>query len=134
GLRVDERLKARAVDALRRSLRSDYGGWVSGYRFNETSGALRALFSAGTWDDHYLVDMFRTRRSLDATSRAEMLLAMHSRRAVFDNDIATGKGELWDSVVFKLDRGKRVFTGLSDPRRDWGGAILGSSTSEIASV
>lgn len=134
GARLDEKLKGRAIDALRRALRSDYGGFVDGYRFNMQATALRSLFVAGNYDDHYLVDLFRSRREMDITSRSELALAMLRRRAVFESDLKVAKDELWGSVVFNMDRGKKVFVGLSDPRRDWGGVILGSQTSTVANV
>jgi uncharacterized protein YfaS (alpha-2-macroglobulin family) len=134
GVRLDEKVKTRAIDALRRALRSDYGGFVDGYRFNMQAAALRSLFAVGSYDDHYLVDLFRTRREMDITSRSELALAMLRRRAVFESDLKVAKDELWGSVTFNLDRGKKVFVGLSDPRRDWGGVILGSPTSTVANV
>ncbi len=134
GLHLDDKVKARAVEALKRALRSDYPGFISGYRYNEQTAALRSLFVIGEHDEHYLTDLFRTRRDMDLTSRTELALAMLRMRSVFDADLKKARDELWGSVVFKLDHGKRVYVGLSDPRVDWGGLILGSPTSTLAGV
>lgn len=134
GVKLDDKAKNRAVEALKRALRSDYTGFIAGYRYNEQSSALRALMATGTFDDHYLVDLFKSRREMDLMSRTELALAMLRRQGVFDSDLRTAREELWSSAVFNLDRGKRVFVGVSDPRRDWGGLVLGSSTATIANL
>lgn len=134
GVKLDERAKSRALEALRRALRSDYSGFIAGYRYNEQSSALRALFSSGSFDDHYLTDLFRSRREMDLMSRTELALAMIRRRGVFESDLKTARDELWASAAFQLDRGKKVFVGVSDPRKDWGGLVLGSQTSTIANL
>jgi alpha-2-macroglobulin len=134
GVTIDEKAKSRATEALKRALRSDYSGFIPGYRFNEQSSALRALFGSGNFDDHYLVDLFRTRREMDLMSRTELALAMLRRPGVFGQDLKVAKQELWSSAVFQNDRGRRVFVGVSDTRKEWGGPVLGSSTATIANL
>ena len=134
---VDPALRSRAAEALKQSLRSDYvwGGSISAWRTNLQASTLRALVRTGDVDEHYLIDLVRTRKALDAVSRAELALALvHSKKATFKSDLDSIKSELWSSVTFNLIDGKRVFAGLNDPRRDWGGTVLGSPTSAIATV
>ena len=133
---VDPALRTRAAEALKQSLRSDYvwAGSYSSWRSNLQAASLRALVRVGDVDEHYLVDLMRTRKNLDASSRAELALAMLGKRKTFSADLDTLKGDLWSAVTFNLVEGQRVFVGLNDPRRDWGGLVLGSSTSAIATV
>jgi uncharacterized protein YfaS (alpha-2-macroglobulin family) len=136
GVAVDGRLKARTQEALQRSMRSDYSytGGLGLWRTNLQANAARALTRAGQLDEHYLADMARMRKQLDATARADLALAMLGRQGTFKADLATLKDELWSSVTFNLVDGKRTVVGLSDPRTDWGGFILGSPTSALATV
>jgi uncharacterized protein YfaS (alpha-2-macroglobulin family) len=132
---VDKALKARAQDALKAVLRSDYawGSWQA-FRPNLQTGALRALVRSGDVDEHYLADLMRTRSNLDATSRADLALAMLGKSSMFAGDLQTLKAELWSSVTFQLVDGQRVVAGVNDPRSQWGSAFLGSSTSSLATV
>lgn len=134
GVKADERSKARAIEALQRSLRSDYKGFIEGWRYNQQSSALRALFGTGTYDDHYLVDLFRARREMDLMSRTELALAMSRRAGVFESDLKTTKDELWKAVSWKLEDGKRVFGGVVESRTWWGAPVLGSSTATTANL
>ncbi len=133
---VDPAMRARAVEALKQSLRSDYvwSGSYNSWRSNLQAASLRALVRVGDVDEHYLVDLVRTKKNLDASSRAELALAMLGKSKTFGTDLEGLKSDLWSSVTFNLVEGKRVFVGLNDPRRDWGGQVLGSSTSAIATV
>ncbi|MDP2340780.1 MAG: alpha-2-macroglobulin family protein [Deltaproteobacteria bacterium] len=133
---VDPALRTRAAEALKQSLRSDYvwSGSYSSWRTNLQAATLRALVRVGDVDEHYLVDLVRTKKNLDASSRAELALAMLGKRKTFSSDLDGLKSDLWSAVTFNLVEGKRVFVGLNDPRRDWGGVVLGSSTSAIATV
>jgi hypothetical protein len=132
---VDKAVKKKAQDALKAALRSDYawGSWSS-FRPSLQAGALRALVRGGDVDEHYLADLMRTRSNLDATSRADLALAMLGKASTFGSDLSTLKGELWTSVTFQLVDGKRVVAGLNDPRSQWGSAFLGSPTSSLATV
>lgn len=132
---VDPALKARAVEAVKQSLRSDYAwsGTYTNWRSALQASALRALVRVGDVDEHYLVDYMRTRKNLDAVGRADLALAMIGKKS-FSSDLDTLKGELWSSVTFNQIEGKRVVVGLNDPRSDWGGQVLGSSTSALATV
>ena len=53
---------------------------------------------------------------------------MAERPAPFATNLAALKGELWDSVVFKLANGQQVFDGIRGERTVWSGQYLGSPT------
>ncbi|MBM4281488.1 MAG: hypothetical protein FJ137_12265, partial [Deltaproteobacteria bacterium] len=132
---VDKGMMDRARGALKAALRSDYP-WGSWGRFRPSlqAGALRSLVRGGAADDHYLVDAMRTRSNLDATARADLALAMLGRADTFMADLKVLKAELWGSVTFQLVDGRRVVTGIVDPRSTWGAEFLGSPTSTLATV
>ncbi len=137
GITIDAASVARASDALVASLRSDYR-WDEGLSAHQrtlSSTALRALSAYGSVDDAYLVDLLRSRSSLDATGRADLVLAATtSPHPALSADLSALKGELWSSVNFQRRDGKRVVADLNDPRAFWGGRILGSSTSSMSTV
>ncbi|MBI3181215.1 MAG: hypothetical protein HYZ28_03630 [Myxococcales bacterium] len=134
GFPVDEKVKARATDSLRRVLRSDYPGLLADYRYNQQSSALRALSRLGEVDEHYAIDLFHRRAEMDPTSGADLAVAMSAQPAVFRKNLEALKGELWDSVIIKLARGKPVFEGIKRQRRSWGYGYLGSDPSTVAAV
>ena len=135
-VKVDPALKQKAAESLKQSLRSDYAwsGAYTAWRTTLQASALRSLVRIGDVDEHYLVDLMRTRKALDAGARAELALAMLGKKSSFGSDLDTLKGELWSSVTFNQVEGKRVVVGLNDPRSDWGGQMLGSTTSSLATV
>ena len=132
GLPVDEKVRARALEALKRSLRSDFRGGLSAYRFDEQAAALRALSRAGELDEHYLLELFARRKDFGPSALADLALAMNERPQVFSSNLASLQGELWDSVVFKLVKGTKVFDGLRRERSSWTGEYLGSATASTA--
>jgi uncharacterized protein YfaS (alpha-2-macroglobulin family) len=99
-----------------------------------TASSLRALSMVGAVDDAALGDLLRARKTLEATGRAELALAALARGEPFAKDARAITSELWSSVTFQQVNGRRVVSGLNDPRAVWGGRILGSSTSSLATV
>ncbi len=134
GVATDEKVRSRAMEALRRTLRSDFSGFYTAYRYNQQTSAVRALAYANDVDEHYLIELFQARKGLDATSQADLALAMAQRPSVFASNLTAMKGELWDSVVFKLVKGVKVFDGIRGDRNFWDGYYLGSSTSTLAAT
>jgi hypothetical protein len=134
GLRVDERVWTRAVEALKRSLRSDFAGLEPDYRFNQQAAALRALTAVGELDEHYLLELYHHRARIDLVSLADLGLAMVRQPEKFRANLEALRADLWKSVVFKLHQGKPVYEGLSWRRAAWTGAYLGSRTSTLAAV
>ncbi|MBS1153535.1 MAG: alpha-2-macroglobulin domain protein, partial [Myxococcaceae bacterium] len=134
GLPVDEKVRTRAVDALKKVLRSDFNRYYSSYRWNQQVAAIRALARANSLDEHYLIELYQRRRDLDSTSRADLAVAMAERSNVFATNLTELKGELWDAVLFKLVKGVKVYDGIRGDRSSWDGYYLGSSTSSLAAV
>ncbi|MGC4120980.1 MAG: MG2 domain-containing protein [Myxococcales bacterium] len=134
GAPVDAKLQERAIDALKRVLRSDFRGLYADYRYNQQSAAVRALVRAGSVDENYLIDLYQHRADMDVTSLADLVLAMDYNRTLFKTNLAALDTDLWDSVVIKQYKGKPIFDGLRWRRSGWGYGYLGSNTSAIASV
>ncbi|MBX7097025.1 MAG: hypothetical protein K1X89_04860 [Myxococcaceae bacterium] len=132
GLPVDEKVRTRALEALKRSLRSDFRGGLGAYRVDEQAAALRALSRAGELDEHYLLELFARRKDFGPSALADLALAMNERPQVFSSNLASLQSELWDSVVFKLVKGAKVYDGLRRERTSWTGEYLGSSTASTA--
>jgi hypothetical protein len=134
GISVDEKVRTRAIDGLKRVLRKDFNGLWADYRYNQQAAALRALSSTGSLDDNYAVELFYGRAAMDSTALADLTSAMAERPNVFQSNLGTLKGELWDELVFKLVKGNQVFDRLRRDRASWSGLYLGSSASAVAAV
>jgi uncharacterized protein YfaS (alpha-2-macroglobulin family) len=136
GVTVDEAVQARAQKAVVASLRSDavFEAALLPWRAPLNAASLRALAKVGAVDDAALGDVLRARKTLEATGRAELALAALARGEPFVKDARAITSELWSSITFQQQNGRRTVTGLNDPRAVWGGRILGSSTSSIATV
>ncbi len=134
GLPVDDKVRAKAVEALKRVLRSDFSGLWSEYRYNQQTSALRALAAAGELDENYLVELFHQRQGMDATSVADLTRAMAFRPNVFATNLTALKEDLWDRTVFKLVKGQQVFDRVKGDRSSWAGLYLGSPVATTAAV
>jgi alpha-2-macroglobulin len=134
GIPVDGKLLERAAESLRRVLRSDYPGLIPDWRYNQRVSALRALAWAGSMDEHYLVELFHDRRHMDAMALADLASAMSLQPKVYRTNLEALKGELWDRVIIKLNRGKQVFEGIKQGRNSWGYGYLSSEPSMVAAV
>jgi hypothetical protein len=134
GLPTDEKVRARAIEALKRVLRNDFTGLWSDWRYNQQTIALRALARAGELDENYLVELFNRRKGMDAVSLADLTSTMAERPNTFASNLNALKSELWDAVVFKLVNGKQIFSGIRGDRASWAGLYLGSSAATTAAV
>lgn len=134
GVPTDEKVRTRAMDALRRVLRSDFSGFYAAYRYNQQAAAIRALALANEVDEHYLIELFQHRSAMDATSLSDLSIAMAQQQSAFGTNLAALKGQLWDQVVLKLVKGKQVFDAIRGDRGSWDGYFLGSSVSTLAAT
>lgn len=134
GLTLDEAVLRRGIDALKRVLRTDFTGLWAEYRYNQQTAALRALGRVGELDENYLVELFAKRKSMDAVALADLTWAMSERPNIFESNLATLKGELWDSTLFKQVKGRAQFQGIRGDRASWSGAYLGSPAATTATV
>jgi hypothetical protein len=134
GIPVEEKAYARAVDALKRALRSDFPGLLPDYRPNQQTAALKALARVGLLDEHYAVDLFHARGQMDATALGDLATALSAQPALFKSNLEVLRTHLQDAVSFKLVRGKPVFDKVTTRRPAWGRGYLGSDASAVAAV
>lgn len=134
GVPVDEKVRSRCIDALKRTLRTDFNGLWPEYRYNQQTAALRGLGSVGMLDDNYAIELFSNRAKLDTTSLADLTVAMSNKPSVFATNLGVLRGDLWDELVFKLVKGNTVLDRLRRERASWSGLYLGSTTASLATV
>ncbi len=134
GVPVDEKVRSRAIAALKAVLRSDFNTAYAAYRYNDQAVALRALALAGELDEHYAIELFQHRSQLDLVSLADLTTAMSEKASVFGPNLTAMKSELWDGVVFKQVKGQPVFDKLARDRSSWEHGYLGSTTATLSAV
>ena len=134
GLAPDERAVAKAVTALKRTLRSDFTALAGWQALDAQVSALKALAQAGEIDDAYLASFFQQRSALDATSLSELLLALQQRAELYGPNLSALKDDLWGRVRLKLVEGKPVYDGIAWRRDTWWDGWLDSRTASLASV
>ncbi|MBI5494335.1 MAG: hypothetical protein HY904_04860 [Deltaproteobacteria bacterium] len=133
GVLVDEKSQARAIEGLKRVLRSDFVGFVSSWKLNQQATAMRALARVGALDEHYVIELFNRRSEMDVTALAD-LAAVLTERDSFRAQADAARNELWDTLIIKLQRGKPILQELKWRRSGWDGYWLASRTSAVASV
>lgn len=134
GISVDDKTRSRAIAALKSVLRSDFNAYYTGYRYNDQAQALRALAFAGELDEHYAIELFHHRSSMDLASLADLATAMNERPQVFATNLSALRTELWDNVVFRLYKGQPVFDRLTRDRGYWDYGYLGSTNATLGAV
>ncbi|MBL8953537.1 MAG: hypothetical protein JNK82_22365, partial [Myxococcaceae bacterium] len=134
GVPIDEKVKVRALAALKGVLRSDFSAQYAAYRTHDQALALRALALAGELDEHYAIELFHYRSHLDLASLADLATAMSEKPSVFGPNLAALKTELWEGVVFKQFKGQPVFDRLARERTAWEHGYLGSTTGTLSAV
>ncbi len=133
GVVVDEKVNTRAIEGLKRVLRSDFAGSIADYRLNQQVTALRALATVGQLDEHYVSDVYGRRAQMDVVTLAELATLMKDR-GPFKSMADGARTVLWDSVIFKLQRGKQVYSGMKWGRSSWDGMWLWSQPGSLAAV
>ncbi|MBN1983293.1 MAG: hypothetical protein JW795_17285, partial [Chitinivibrionales bacterium] len=131
---VDEQMIDRALAALKRSLRSDYEQFVSGYAYFERSAALHALASAGQADIAYLRQLSGQTANVDVQSQARILSAIGQAGQGLRDEKEDLEKRLWQQTVFKLQDGKEVFGGLQQRSFAIGAQVHGSEISALATM
>jgi uncharacterized protein YfaS (alpha-2-macroglobulin family) len=114
GFRVDQGMKRRLVESLKRSLRSDYSQFVDGGSFHERCQALAALASADELDEAYAAELARRAAVFGPEPMADVTLAL-ARSGDVDSYAARHlRRELWNSLVFQLHQGQERFAGFQE--------------------
>jgi alpha-2-macroglobulin len=134
GYNVKTELIDGAVKVLKRALRSDYSGFITGFEYNERIEALFALSDAGYFDSSYGDGLARIAYNYDVESRSRILLAL-LKNDYYDKTLTGNlKKNLMDNAVFKLFNGKEIFSGMQDVTKTYGGLINSYETKSLAGV
>jgi uncharacterized protein YfaS (alpha-2-macroglobulin family) len=128
----DQTMYNLAIDALKRSLRSDYSRFVSGYSAYERTCALAALARSGHVDIGYARELAAAARELDVTGMSNVYRAISGQQAALGKELAAVKEGLWKSAVFAQRQGADAFAGFQSDAR-LGARMHGSDASAIAS-
>ena len=133
GLPVDQALRAKLVQALEQSLRSDYRAFIDGQSWAERSWALTALTAAGQGDSAYAAELARKAPFLSLENQAQVAWALSKAASTPPATIAELQKTLWAGVITKLDHGREVYGGLQENGKP-SGLILPSETRTLAQV
>jgi uncharacterized protein YfaS (alpha-2-macroglobulin family) len=128
----DQTMYSNAINALKRSLRSDYANFIDGYSYYERTSALTALAKAGEVDIGYARELIAHTRQLNSQSKARLLNAILVKRDGLDSEIKDLEKALWAETVYKLDKGKEVFAGLQERNFSIGERVHSSEITTIA--
>jgi alpha-2-macroglobulin len=134
GYNLDEEMLDRAINVLKRSLRSDYSQFLSGYKYYERCAAIHALTLAGEADFGYL------RELASQTSQVDLLSQSRIYRAILTGDFRLGlvsrnlEKELWKETIFKLKEGKEVFGGLQQRNMRIGAQVHASEIKNLSGL
>jgi uncharacterized protein YfaS (alpha-2-macroglobulin family) len=108
----DQNMYASAIEALKRSLRSDYGRYVSGHSAYERTCALAALAKSGHIDIGYARELAAAARELDVQGAANVLKAIADKQDALGSEYAALEKQLWESAVFVERGGAEAFAGF----------------------
>jgi uncharacterized protein YfaS (alpha-2-macroglobulin family) len=108
----DQTMYGLAVEALKRSLRSDYSRFVSGHSAYERACALSALAKSGHLDIGYARELAAAARDMDVLGKANVLKAVSGKQDALGSEYAMLEDQLWKSTVFTERQGAEMFGGF----------------------
>jgi uncharacterized protein YfaS (alpha-2-macroglobulin family) len=108
----DNAMYSKAIEALKRSLRSDYSGFLDGHKDHERAVSLCALMNAGVEDVAYAREIAEGIKDKDPQTIAKVMSALSTNRELFAKEIKEVEKQLWFQMVYKKEDGKEVFAGL----------------------
>lgn len=134
GYPFDEAVYRKALEALKRGLRSDYAHFVNGYGYYERSAALLALAKAGELDVGYARELASQSGEVDVQSQAKIYEALRKNGDALKSESASLFERLWKQTVFKLESGKEVFAGLQQQSFRIGERVHSDGTTALAGM
>ena len=132
GYPIDEKAYDKMLRGLERSLRSDCSWLVDGHSWLERCWALIALTDAGRSTKSWSTELARKSQYLDAEARANVVLAFVQGGDGRSSMVSDLTEELWNSLLFRLHQGKRIYGGFQDRALGGGPVILSSETRSLA--
>jgi len=134
GYNLDEEMLNRAISVLKRSLRSDYAQFLSGYKYYERCAAIHALAMAGEADVGYLRELASQTGQVDLLSQSRIYKAILMSNARLGRTTGNLEKELWKETVFKLKEGEEVFGGLQQRSMRIGAQVHASEITNLSGL
>jgi len=129
----DNDMYALAIEALKRSLRSDYSRYVSGHAAYERTCALAALAKSGHIDIGYARELAAAARELDVQGAANVYRAVADKQDALGSEYAALEKQLWESLVFTELNGVQTFDGFQKNRLRVNERMHSNNASALAS-
>jgi uncharacterized protein YfaS (alpha-2-macroglobulin family) len=129
----DEKMYTAAIEALKRSLRSDYRRFVSGYSSYERTSALAALARSGHVDIGYARELAAAANDLDVQGKANIFNAITSKQNALGSEYAMLEKLLWESPIFIEHEGAEAFAGFRESRSRLGARMHSTDAVTLAS-
>lgn len=134
GFHINEGLLNKFTNALRRSLRSDYGNFIIGSEYAERCWALTALSEAGMADTAYAAELSRKTQYLNIESAAQVLRALIRSEGAQSPMVRKLEDKLWEGIIFRLYQGQQIYAGLQESGVTRNRLILPSEVRSISQV
>jgi len=132
-LAFDQEMYTSAIEALKRSLRSDYRRFVGGYSAYERTAALAALANSGHIDIGYARELAAAARELDVQGAANVFKAISEKRDALGAEYAAVEKQLWASAVFVDREGEEHFGGFQRSKSPAGARMHSNDATALAS-
>lgn len=134
GYQFNEQMYRKALDALKRALRTDYSHFLDGHVFFERSAALRALANAGQLDIGYARELSSQTGEADLQSQSRIYEALLKNSAALGSELKSLGKHIWEQTVFKMVSGKEVFAGLQQRCFRTGARVHTNEITALASM
>jgi uncharacterized protein YfaS (alpha-2-macroglobulin family) len=129
----DQNMYVSAIEALKRSLRSDYSRFVGGQSAYERSCALVALARSGHTDIGYTRELAAAANELDIMGKTNVFKAIAEKESFLGKQYAMVEDQLWKSAIFMERQGKEAFGGFQKRGVPVGARMHASDAAALAS-
>jgi hypothetical protein len=134
GYKIQESLLTDSVQALRRSLRSDFLPALSAHDLNTRTEVVAALALAKQHEPAYIRSLFQERRKLDLFARSQLLLAMHRDLERHTARIAQLSSELESHISLRQYHNRWQLAEIKFVRQTWYDHSLSARTRTLAAI
>jgi len=100
------------INALKKSLRTDFTEFTDGNSFAERTWALEALTNAGESDSSYASELVRNSNFLNPESLAQVTRALYLSGESVPETIDTLLQKIKDSIQITMNQGKKLYSGI----------------------
>lgn len=125
----------RAIEALKRALRTDYSLFTSGYMYYERCAALYGLAFAGEANQAYVTELATFNGQTDPLSQSRIYTAIHeSGKTAFGLLLKNLEKELWKHTVFTKEKNKEVFKNMQSGDFSIGAEMHGREINNLSGL